>query len=77
MGQIDWDQFKEYKESFERAEKMDNFQILLEFVRSFYNKQNAFEIYDLLSADELSRMMMQKRHISEPEHLERYLYKGV
>ncbi|MEA3372988.1 MAG: hypothetical protein U9Q62_04780 [Campylobacterota bacterium] len=75
MGQINWDQFKEYKQSRENPEKLDNFQMLLEFIRSFYNKQSTFEIFDTLVEDELSRMMMEKRNISEPEHLEEYLFK--
>ena len=75
MGQISWDQFKEYKQSRENPKKLDNFEMLLEFIRSFYNKQSAYDIFDILAEDELSRMMMQKRNISEPEDLEDYLFK--
>lgn len=76
MGQINWDQFKEYKQSRELPKDMDNFQVLLDFVHSFYNKRSPFEVFDFLVDDELARMMMEKRHIREAEDLEAYVYKG-
>ncbi len=75
MGKINWDQFKEYKHSRENPKKLDNFEMLLEFIRSFYNKQSAFDMFDILAEDDLARMMMEKRDISEPEDLEEYLFK--
>ena len=75
MGLINWDEFKEYKQVRENPEELDNFQLLLEFIRSFYNKNNAYEIYEMLRGDELSAMMLAKREITEPEQLERYLSK--
>lgn len=75
MGPINWNEFKEYKQTRENPKKLDNFQLLLEFVRSYYNINNAFEIFDMLAADELSRMMLKKRGIDEPEDLEAHLFK--
>ena len=75
MVTINWDQFKEYKAGRENPEGHDNFMLLLEFMRSFYNMHSAFDIFDTLSNDELAKMMMEKRDISEPEQLEDYLFK--
>jgi hypothetical protein len=75
MAQIDWDQCKEFKQAHPNPQNLDNFQMLLEFVRSFYNRNSAFDIFDILAQDELACMMMEKRSISEPEDLESYLFK--
>lgn len=75
MGYIDWDEFKRFKEEENVGRKLDNFQMLLEFMRSYYNKSNAFELYDILTADELASMMLIKRDIKEAEDLETYLFK--
>lgn len=75
MGPINWNEFKEYKQTRENPRKLDNFQLLLEFIRSYYNKNSAFGIFDMLVADELSRMMLKKRGIAEPEDLEAHLFK--
>lgn len=77
MAQINWDEYKHYKQTRDNPQKLDNFQILLEFIKSYYNKSSAFEIFKLLKEDELAAMMLQKRDIEEPEHLEDYLYKKL
>lgn len=73
--EIDWDEYKDYKRGL-KTDK-DNFGILLDFVRSYYNISNTYEIYNMLKADELAKMMLDKRNISEAEHLEHYLYKKI
>ncbi len=75
MVTINWDQFKEYKTTRENPQGHDNFMLLLEFIRSFYNMHSVYDIYDTLSNDELATMMMEKREISAPEALEPYLFK--
>lgn len=77
MAKINWDEYKTYKKEREDAENFDNFGLLLEFLRSFYNKSSAHEVYDMLDDDPLGRMMLDKREISRPEQLEIYLYKKL
>ena len=77
MAQINWEEYKLYKQMREDPHQLDNFQVLLEFIKSYYNKNSAFEIFKLLKEDELAAMMLEKRHIQEPEHLEDYLYKKL
>jgi len=71
--EISWDEFKEYKNSVNS--KKDNFRIILDFIRSYYNMSNTFDIYNTLQNDELGKMMLDKRDIKEPMDLEEYLYK--
>ena len=77
MSKINWDEYKKYKYQREDIEKLDNFEVLLEFLRSFYNKTSSFEVFDMLEADTLGKMMLEKRGISKPEHLEEYLYRKL
>jgi len=77
MSKINWDEYKKYKKQRTSTEELDNFKLLLEFLRSFYNKHSPFEVFDILDEDELGRMMLEKRDISKPEHLENYLYKKL
>lgn len=72
MVRIDWEQFKEYKQ---HTNKEDNFEILLDFFKSFYNLSEPYSIYESLEADELGAMMLEKRNISSAEDMENYLYK--
>jgi hypothetical protein len=75
MVTINWDQYKEYKTTRENPQGYDNFMLLLEFIRSFYNMHSVYDIFDILSNDELATMMLEKRSISEAEQLEAYLFK--
>jgi hypothetical protein len=72
MMKIDWDEFKVYKQHHLNSRGRDNFTLLYEFVKSYYNFSSYYDIYDLLSHDELSLMMLHKRNINSAEDLERY-----
>ena len=73
--EISWEEFKEYKSDIKI--KKDNFRLLLDFIRSYYNMSNTFDIYNMLKNDELAGMMMKKRDIKEPMDIEKYLYKKI
>jgi hypothetical protein len=77
MAKIDWDEYKTYKHERDDKETLDNFEILLEFLRSFYNKTSSFEVYDMLENDPLGKMMLDKREISRPDQLEEYLFRKL
>ena len=72
MIQIDWDEFKEYKKF---SMRKDNFEILLEFIKSYYNVALPQDVYDMLHEDETAQMMLDKRSIGDAIALEKYLYK--
>lgn len=75
MFKVNWDEYKKYKHERQNPDGFDNFDVLLEFLRSFYNKTSSFEIFDVLNEDELGKMMLIKREITKPEDLDEYLYK--
>ena len=73
MVTINWKEFKEFKKH--RHGNEDNFIVLLEFLKSYYNMFSALDIYNTLNNDELSIMMLNKRSIVDAEGLESYLFK--
>jgi hypothetical protein len=77
MAKINWDEYKTYKYERDDKDALDNFEILLEFLRSFYNKTSPFEVFDMLENDPLGKMMLDKREISKPDQLEAYLYRRL
>lgn len=72
MTKIDWDEYKEYKKY---SAKNDNFEILLEFMKSYYNMTSPNEMYEILRNDDIAQMMLDKRSIIDAEGLENVLYK--
>ena len=77
MSKINWDEFKRYKQEHPNFKDLNNFEIVLEFLRSFYNKTSSFEVFDMLNDDELGKMMLDKHKVSQPEHLEDILNKRL
>jgi len=69
---IDWDAFKSFKHEQIDHKAKDNFTLLYDFIKSYYNMTSYFDIYDLLRQDALSIMMLQKRQIDSAEALERF-----
>jgi hypothetical protein len=74
MMQINWDQFKKFKQEHSNREKLDNFQILLEFIRSADNLLSPEDILEILLEDTLSQQMLQKRGIENSAQIEECLY---
>jgi hypothetical protein len=72
MIKINWDEYKEHKKYSVRD---DNFEILLEFMKSFYNMNNPSDIYEVFREDETAVLMLNKRDIKDAEDLENYLFK--
>lgn len=69
---IDWDAYKEHKQ---HSVRDDNFEIALEFMKSYYNMTNPDDIYNALNEDDIGRMMLDKRNINDAAGLESLLYK--
>jgi hypothetical protein len=72
MIKINWDEYKEHKKY---SVRKDNFEILLEFMKSFYNMSSPIDIYDVFIEDDIASMMLQKRNIKDAEDLENFLFK--
>ena len=72
MIQINWDEYKEYKRS---SHKKENFEILLDFIKSYYNMTNPADIYASLVNDDIGQMMLEKHDINDDEAMENYLFR--
>jgi len=70
MVGIDWQEYKEFKLYSVRD---DNFEILLDFLKSYYNLTNPYDIMESLMEDETAILMLQKRSIANAEDLERFM----
>ncbi len=73
MLNINWDEYKEYKKHSHK--EADNFIILLDFMKSYYKMVSPIDMYDTLSYDEVGKMMLVKRDITDAEGLESFLFK--
>jgi len=57
MVNINWDEFKIYKK---QNNKDDNFVILLDFIKSYYNMTSLRDIYETIATDATGKMMFSK-----------------
>jgi hypothetical protein len=69
MLSINWDEFKLYKK---QSHKDDNFEILLDFIGSYYNIKNPSDVYEILLSDATAELMLKKRNIVDAVALETY-----
>lgn len=73
MYSIDWDEFKIFKK--QTTKEGDNFELLLEFLKTYYNMTSPQEMYDTMKRDDIAPMMLEKRDINSSSDLEKILYK--
>jgi len=71
---IDWDEFKIFKKH--TSKEGDNFELLLEFLKSYYNMTSPQEMYDTMKRDDIAPMMLEKRDIKSSSDLENILFKN-
>lgn len=78
MIEINWEEFKLHKQAkFLKENDKDNFDILIDFLRSYYKITSVNEIFDTISQDEVGKLMLTKRNLTEIEPFEKYLYKDI
>jgi hypothetical protein len=70
---INWDEFKFFKQYSNK--KDDNFEVLLDFLKSYYNMTNIKEMYETMANDDIAQLMLNKRELSSVEALEKYLFR--
>ena len=73
MTEINWEEFKIFKQSSDK--KDDNFEVLLDFLKSYYNMTNPVEMYDTMVNDDIAPLMLEKRDMYSAADLEKHLYK--
>ena len=69
---IDWGEFKAFRAG--STKEQDNFMTLLDFLKSYYNMFSVDDIYETLKNDETSKMMLEKRDITDAKGIEKYLF---
>ena len=74
MYSIEWDEFKIFKKHTNK--EGDNFELLLEFLKSYYNMTSPQEMYDTMKRDDIAPMMLEKRDIKSSSDLENILFKN-
>jgi hypothetical protein len=75
MEQINWNQFKIFKQAYPNQTGLDNFQLLLHFILSVDKLISPNDILEMLTEDVLAQQMLEKRGITDSFGLEEYLYK--
>ena len=73
MTIINWDEFKVFKKHSHK--QGGNFEILLDFLKSYYNMTNPAEMYETMINDDIAPMMLEKRDINSNTDLEKHLFK--
>ena len=74
MIEINWDEFKFFKQYSEK--KNDNFEVLLDFLKSYYSMTNIKEMYETMVNDDTAQLMLNKREIRSVEDLEKHLFRN-
>lgn len=74
MTKINWDEFKFFKQYSDK--KDDNFEVLLDFLKSHYKMTSPKEMYETMANDDTALLMLNKREINSLEDLEKRLYKN-
>lgn len=74
MIEINWEEFKFFKQY--STKKGDNFETLLDFLKSYYKMTSTKEMFETMINDDVAQMMLRKREMHTLEDLEKHLYKG-
>jgi len=73
LRKLDWNEYKEFKKY---THKEDKLAIAVDFIKSYYNIYAASDVYEMLSEDEIGKMLLEKRAIKEAEDLENFMFKS-
>jgi hypothetical protein len=73
LATFDWNEYKEFKKF---TNKEDKLQVAIDFIRSYYNMSSPRDIYDMLAEDDIGKMMLEKREITEAEDLENFMFQS-
>lgn len=74
MIDINWEEFKFFKQYSDK--KSDNFEVLLDFLKSHYKMTSPKEMFETMMNDDIAQLMLKKRDMYSLADLEKYLYKG-
>ncbi len=71
---IDWNEYKEFKRY---STKEDKLAILVDFMRSYYNINSPFDMYEIFSNDDIAQLLLERKNIQEAQDLEGYIFRRI
>ena len=73
MITFNWDEYKEFRQHTSQEDKL---KIAIDFMRSYYNIVSPDDMFNMLKADEVGEMMLNKREIYDSRDLENFMYQS-
>lgn len=73
MVEFSWEEYKEFRQTTSQTDKL---KIAIDFMRSYYNITHPREMFNMLHADDIGEMMLNKRDIKSPDQLESFMYQS-
>ena len=71
MASIDWTEYKEFKT---HTTKEDRLEILVDFIKSYYNVNNARDMFSMIHNDDIGQMLLERKDITDAEGLENFMF---
>ena len=72
MASIDWKEYKEFKT---HTTKEDRLEILVDFIKSYYNMSSPRDMFSMIQDDDIGQMLLERKDISDAEGLESFMYR--
>lgn len=72
MASIDWTEYKEFKT---HTSKEDRLEILIDFMKSYYNMTTPRDIFYMMKDDDIGQMLLERKDITDSEGLEDFIFK--
>ena len=73
MIKINWNEYKEFRKYSSQDDKL---QLAIDFMKSYYNMNSLSDMYEILANDDIGKMLLDKRDISDAESLETFIFKS-
>lgn len=72
MASIDWTEYKEFKT---HTTKEDRLEILVDFIKSYYNMNSPRDMFSMIQDDDIGQMLLERKDIIDAEGLESFMYR--
>ena len=73
MTKLNWEEYKEFRKY---SNKEDKLQLAIDFMKSYYNMNSPSDMYEILANDDIGKMLLDKRDITDAEGLETFMFKS-
>jgi len=72
VASIDWKEYKEFKT---HTTKEDRLEILVDFIKSYYNMNSPSDMFSMIQDDDIGQMLLERKDIIDAEGLESFMYR--